>query len=98
MEQFRLHLQAHLADFVEKKRSFVSKLKLARFRFDCTSECTRFITKEFALEEFTGNRGGVHVDEFMIQPSVVFVQQPGNYLFADSAFSKNEDRVVHRGQ
>src|SRR3954469_7304303 len=58
-QQFRLHIQRHIADLVEENRSAISLLELSNVPARCAGERSFFVAKEFRLDEFCGNSRAV---------------------------------------
>src|SRR6202012_6127961 len=55
--KFRLQLQRHIADFVEKHGATVSRLKSSGGLRRCASICAALVSEQFALEQRGRYRG-----------------------------------------
>jgi len=62
-QQLDLHLQRHVADFVEKQRAAFGKLEAAHSGGQRAGEGTLFMSEQFTFQEVGGNRAAVHRHE-----------------------------------
>ena len=62
-EQFHLHGQRHLADFIEEDGAFGGYFKQSTFILTGSGECSLHVSKQFALQQGFGESSTVNGDE-----------------------------------
>ena len=95
-QQFHLHLQAHVADLVEKQGAALRELEAADPRRQRAGEGTLFMAEQLALQQVGGNRAAIHGNERMPGPIRQFMDVPGRHFLAGARLAENEDVGVER--
>ena len=90
----RLHLQAHLADFVQEDRALMREFQPPDPIPIGAGEAPFGVTEEFRLEERLNHRTTVHRDEASIGAPRVGMDELRDEILADTAFAGNEDLHV----
>jgi hypothetical protein len=96
-QQFDLHFEAHIADFIEKKRTRVGHLEPTPSIDEGSGERTLGVSKEFALEKFVGDRPAVHRDEGATRPDGETMDRLGDQFFSRAGLAEHQDRTVACG-
>src|SRR5215471_10092050 len=68
VQQLRLQGGTHLADLIEKDRSAIRKLKLARLGPRCPGESSCLISKQLTLQQLTRQGRAIHFDKRLARP------------------------------
>src|SRR5258708_36652966 len=58
-QEFRLHGQRHIADFVQKQSAVAGLLELAYMTARSAGERTFFVAKQFRLDQLSGNSSAI---------------------------------------
>ena len=93
-QQFHLHVQRQVGDFVEKQRAAVRGLKQAGLVRHCAGEAAFFVAEEFAVHEVIGNRAAVHRDERATSAGTAFMDQARDQLLASAGFTADVHRCL----
>src|SRR3546814_17356777 len=62
-EQFDLHVETHVTDFVEEERAALARFEMADATGMGAGEAALFMPEEFGFDEFAGNRAAVDSGE-----------------------------------
>src|SRR5262249_6875463 len=89
-KQFRLNIEAHLADFVEEKRAAVSGFGEADLLRYSARERAFFVAEELALEERFLKRAAVDRYEGLVEAIALAVNAVSDELFSGAAFALDE--------
>src|SRR4051794_10948228 len=95
-QNFRLRLQAHVADLVEEERAAVGQLELAFAVIDRAGERAFAMSEQLRLDQLLGDRGAVDVDEWMLGALRETVQRPRNDFFSTAVLAGDEHAAVRR--
>ena len=93
-EQLDLHLQRHVADFVEKQGAAFGEFEAAEARRQGTREGTLLVSEEFALEQFSRDRTAIDRHEGMPATTRQLVNVPGRHLFAGPRLAEYQDIAI----
>src|SRR5262249_19326838 len=94
MEQLRLEMRAHLADFVEQKCAFVRLFKFAYFVADRAGECPPLIAKKLGFQQFMRQSGAIDFHKWSVGAVRLFVNKACDYFFPHAGFAEDEDRHI----
>src|SRR3984957_20827662 len=89
-------MRAHLRNFIKEDGSFVGQLKFSGLRADCASKGRLFVSKKLRFKQFPWERGAVHFHKRLNTPGGAQMNYARYHFLANSAFSADEDRNVHR--
>ena len=89
-QQFDLHVQGQVADFVQKEGAAVGQLEAADPVGHRTGEGAAFVAKEFALNEFPGNGPAVHRHQVLLGARRAVVQGLGHQFLSGATFPNNQ--------
>src|SRR6185369_9366793 len=92
-EKERLHAQAHLADLVEEDRAVLGLVEPAALVAVGARETAPHVSEQLRLEKRVRNAGAIDGDEGPL-PTAALVNQPGDDVLADAAFTGDEDLGV----
>src|SRR3984885_8884802 len=90
-QELCLHRQRHVADLVEKQCSMFRLLEFADVSPRRSCERTFLMAEQFRLDEFRGNGSAVNSDKWTCGAGTLFVQCPGDQLFARTSFTLDTD-------
>ena len=93
-QQARLHLQAHLADFVEEQRSAMRRLEPADLVAIGAGETATSVPEQLGFEQAVGDCRAVDGDERAGRARGVGVDVARDDVLADAAFAGDEDLGV----
>ena len=62
-QQLGLHVQGHVADFIEKYRSLISLLEFANVATGGAGERSFFVSEQFGLDQLRRHGGAIQSDE-----------------------------------
>jgi len=95
-QQLGLCLQLYVADFVQKKRSFVGQLEFSRLFGRGAGKGSFFMTEELALQQ-TGRDGhAIELDKRFPLPVALLINRFREKFFSHTAFTQQKDRIVCR--
>src|SRR5512133_149959 len=86
-EQLGLQFERQFADFVEEQRAPVRRLELSELVPHRSGEGTFDMTKQFTLQQVTGDGGTVDGNEGGVFAGTVGMDRTGNQLFTGTRFS-----------
>src|SRR5437899_3102280 len=92
-----LEPQRHLPDLVEKERALIGGLELPRLLPIRARECALLVTEQLRLEQLTGKRGAVNLQELAMGARRRLVDRPGHHFLADSTLTPQQQRGVGGG-
>src|SRR5215472_5498548 len=98
VKQLGLQQRTHFADFIQKDRALITKLKPTRLGTDGACKRAALITEEFAFQKVSGNGGAVDFLQRTARARREFVDQTRNYLLPYTALAQKQDRHIHFGQ
>jgi len=90
-QQFRLQVQRHFTDLVQKHRAVARQFELSQFPRDCAGKGTLFVAEQFGLQQRLDNRRTVHRNVGLIASRIV-VNHLGDQLLTGAALSLDQDR------
>src|SRR5690606_26431508 len=93
-QYFCLRIQAHIADFIQEKRSAVSLFKFSDSLLYSRSKRAFFMTKQFTLNQFRRNGGAVDFNKRGGASLAEFVDLSGNEFFPHTIFAGNQHPCV----
>ena len=96
-QNFGLHGQAGVADFVQEQSRVVGPLEKAFLLLVRVGEGALLMAEEFALEQGFGKCRAVNGQERPVAPRAVTVDSARHQLFAGPAFTEDEHGVSCRG-
>src|SRR6202035_72279 len=82
--------QRNVSHLIQKQASLVRQFQTPDFLVDGASESAAFMTKEFTLQQASGNRGAVQLDEDAVFPRAHAVNRARDKLLAGSGFTKDQ--------
>ena len=88
-QQFRLHGDGHVANFVEKQRAAFGLFEFANVLCRRAGECSLFMAEELRFDQFRRNRRAIQRDECIFMALRLFMNRSRDQLFAGSRFAKN---------
>ena len=97
-QEFDLHGQRQIGDFIEEQRAAVGMLEKAETVLICTGKAAFFVTEKFAFHQVFGNCAAVHRDKRADSTRRQFVYAAGGLLFTRTGFAGNVNRHVASGQ
>ena len=89
-QHFRLRLQAHVANFVQKKRAAVGFLKLAHLIFARAGEAAFAMAEHFRFDQLLGNGRAVHFHKWHAAARLLFMERASDQLLSGAAFTVNQ--------
>src|SRR3546814_7805817 len=81
-EQFDLHVETHVADFVEKERAALARFEMADAAGMGAGEAALFMPEEFGFDEFAGNRAAVDRGKGLARTDAFVVDRAGDQFLA----------------
>jgi hypothetical protein len=96
-QQFRLELERHFADFVEKHDAAFGRAKYAKAAASGAGERAFLVTEQLAFGQRGGQRGAIDGHERFVAARSEAMEQPGPQLFAGSRFATYEDGAFDIG-
>ncbi len=90
-QQFGLHGERHVADFIEKNRAVLGLLELSQMAAGRAGEGSFFVAEQFGFNQLRWNRGAVQRDEWSAGSRTAFVQSARHQLFSRASFTENAD-------
>ncbi|MNE19997.1 hypothetical protein D3C80_1130990 [compost metagenome] len=97
-QQFDLHGQRQVGDFVEEQGAAVGCLEQAGLVFDGAAEAAFAMAEKLALQQFRGNRRAVDRNERLIGARALIVDQARDQLLAAAGLSADVYRRMAAGQ
>ena len=94
-QQLGLHGHIHVADFIQKQRTLISRHELARIIAHRAGEAPFHMAEQLAFDECVGNGGAVHRHERMRGAFAVQVNGASHQLLTGAAFSGDQHFTVH---
>src|SRR3546814_4108108 len=76
-EQFHLHVETHVTDFVEEERAALARFEMADATGMGAGEAALFMPDEFGFDEFAGNRAAVDRGEGLARTDAFVVDRAG---------------------
>ena len=96
-QQQTLHVQGHLADFVEEDRAVARRLEFSGFITVGPRETPLDVTEQFRLEQRFWNAGAVHRYEGRVGAGARRADGAGDDLFAHAALARDQHFAVGAG-
>src|SRR5580765_2692414 len=93
-QDLRLRLQAHVADFIEEKRSPMSPLELAFLVGGSSRKRSFAVSEELALNQVFGNRGAVNFDESLVLAQALRMDRMGHEFLASARFTVDQHAAI----
>src|SRR5438876_6796572 len=97
VQELGLEPQRRLPDLVEEERALIGRLELPRLLPIRARECALLVTEQLGLEQLTGKRGAVHLQELAMGAWRRLVDRPGHHFLADSALTSQQHGGVGGG-
>src|SRR5208282_6386170 len=95
-QDFRLRLQAHVADFVEEKGAAVRRLKFAELVFAGAGEAAFPMAEELRFDEFFRDSRAIHFDKRVRGARALRVKGASDELLAGAAFAVDQNTAIRR--
>ena len=95
-QQLDLHLQRHVADFVEEQRAAFGKLEAAQPRGQRAGEGALFVSEQFAFQQVGGNGAAIHRHERMSRAARQFVNVARHHFLAGAGLAENQHVGIER--
>jgi hypothetical protein len=96
-QEERLHARAHLADFIEEQRPAVRETQNTGAVAVRAGKAAAHMTEELRFEERIWHSSAIDGDETSAASTTLSVNAARDDLFADAAFTRNEDFRVRLG-
>src|SRR3546814_20102526 len=96
-EQFDLHVETHVADFVEKERAALARFEMADAAAMGAGEAALFMPEEFGLDEFAGNRAAVVRAKSLARAGAFVVDRVGHTFLARDRRAAEPHRPIRAG-
>ena len=87
-QQLDLHLQRHVADFVQEQRAAFGKLEAAHAGGQRAGEGAFLMAEQFAFQEVGGNRAAIHRHERVPGPARQFVNVARHHFLAGAGLAE----------
>ena len=94
-QQLDLHVERHVADFVEKQGAAVGAFKAADGGRDGAGESAAFVAEQLAFQQFPRNRAAIHRHERLAFAAGNAMQVARHDFLAGARFARDQD--VHFG-
>ena len=92
-QQLGLRRHTHIADFIQKDRAAMCRLKLALALIGRACERTFFVAEQFRFNQFARHRGAVHRNELALPTArALVVNGARDQFFARAGFAANQHR------
>jgi hypothetical protein len=88
-QQFDLHVQRQISNFVQENGAAVSQLKPANAIGHGPREGTLAMAKKLTLQQIFGDGRAIDGNKISATPVGLIVQSPGHQLFARATFTGN---------
>src|SRR5271165_5709812 len=95
-QQFRLHLQADIANLIQKERASVCQLESAFSLHQSPRESSPLMPEQLAFEESRGDGRAVHAHIGTITAGAKVVNRACNQLFSRARFPMKQDGGIRR--
>ena len=95
-QQLHLHLQRHVADFVEEQRAPFRELESPEPGRQCARESAFFVSEQFAFQQVRGNGAAIHRHERMAGTAGQLVNVARHHLLARAGLAEDEHVGVVR--
>ena len=96
-EEFGLHGEGHVANFVEEECASLGLLEFAGVAGGGAGERAFLVAEEFGLDELGGDSGAIQSDESVFVARRFFVDGAGYEFFAGARFAKDADAGLAGG-
>ena len=93
-QQFALHREWHVADFVEEERAAIALLEASDALVHRAGEGAFLVTKNFTFDEVVGNGGDVDGRKLLLRARAELVDGTGDEFFAAAAFTGDHNRSI----
>jgi hypothetical protein len=93
-QQQALHPRRHLSDFVEENRTAIGNFQLSGLVTVGARKAATDVAEQFRFEQRFRNASAVHRHERQMGARTRRVNQAGHHLFADAAFSRDQNLGV----
>ena len=97
MQELRLELCAHFADFIEKNGSRVGLFKLSDLIIKRTRKGTALVAKQFGFEQLMRQGRAIDFDEWPVLASAMAMDEVRHDFLTDAGFSKDQNRNIRAG-
>src|SRR5690554_2123797 len=97
-QQFYLHGQGQVGDFVQEKSAAVGAAEQAGFVVDGAGEAAFLVAEEFAFHQFRRNSAAVDGNKRAVGPRALQVNHSGHQLFTAAGFAADKHRCLAAGQ
>src|SRR6266852_1785218 len=95
-QQLGLQRKWYVADFIEKKGSFIGQFEAADFLRYGPSEGATFMTKELTFEQVEGNGGTIQLDQRVATARAGIMDRASDEFLASAGLSLDEHSGVRR--
>ncbi len=90
-QQFGLHGERHVADFIEKDGAVLGLLELAEMAAGRAGERSFFVSEQFGFNQLRRNRGTVQRDERTAGSRTALMQSARDQFLSGAGFTENAD-------
>jgi len=90
-QQFGLHGDGHIADFVEEERAAFGLFEFAEMLGGGAGERALFVAEKFGFDEFGGDGGAIQSDEGIFAARGFFVNSARDEFLAGAGFAEDTD-------
>jgi hypothetical protein len=95
-QQLGLQRKWYVADFIEKKGSFIGQFEAADFLRDRSSKSAPLMAKELTFEQVEGNGRTVQLDQRVAAAGAGIMDRASDEFFASAGLSLDEHSRVRR--
>ena len=96
-EQFDLHVETHVADFVEEERPALGRFKMADAAGMGAGKAALFMPEKFGFDQFAGDRAAVDRGESLAGADAFVVNGAGDEFLARTRRAAEHHRSVRAG-
>ena len=96
LDELGLGLEAHVADLVEEERPAVGQEELALLVLEGVGGVVLEIAEQLAFDELVGDGRAIDLDEALVRPPALLMEEAGDQLLARPALAGDEDPAVGR--
>ena len=93
-QYFYLHIQRHIADFIEKERTAFSHLETPGAAVNGSGKGAFFMTEQFTFQQFSRNSATVNRHKRFISTMGMVMQIARNHFFTGTGFTLNHHADV----
>ncbi len=91
-QEFHLHIERNVADFIEKEGAAVGRFEAADFVADRPRKGALDVSEQFTFEQGGRQGGAMHFDKRLVRPSAMIVDGPSQQFLSGSALTADQHR------